>query len=405
MKTTARRWGWQIIVFSVVVIVVVYIDWALLRPLPQLVPKPAFGQLQQKAPPSTLGWPSSGQSAVGIVGSDILETHGTQSPVPIASTAKIITALVVLGIKPLELSQQGPTITLTSNDVALYDAYAAQHGSVVPVQVGEQISQYQILQAILLPSANNMADSLAIWGFGSLDAYSVAANSYLKEHGLSETKVGNDASGLSPTTTSTAHDLVRLGELAMQNPVLAQIVDQTTVANIPLTNGIKNVNFLLGTDNIIGIKTGNTDEAGGVFISASRVTVNDKPVTIVTALTGAPTLFAALKYSLPLIQTAGTNFSTVTLIKAGTVVGTYRQPWGGTIAAVASQDLATTAWNGETGFASTNLLPVTTPAKINQSVGTANTLETPFKSSQNISLTLRQHPTKPTTWWRLLHPL
>ncbi len=405
MKTTSRRWRWQIIGFSVIVSVGLYIDWSLLRPLPQLLPVASSQKLAAQSSPSVLTWPEAGQSAVGIVGTNTLETHSAQSPVPIASTAKIITALVVLGHKPLHLGQQGPTIALTANDVALYETYATQHGSVVPVQAGEQISQYQMLQAILLPSANNIADSLAIWAFGSLDAYGIAANSYLKGQDLTATKVGSDASGLSPTTTSTAHDLVRLGELAMQNPVLAQIVGQTTATGIPQTNAINNVNFLLGTNNIVGVKTGNSDEAGGVFISASRTTIKNKPVTIVTALAGAPTLFSALKSSLPLVQTAQTNFKPLTLVKAGTVLGTYAQPWGGRVSAIASKDLTTTVWNGTVLTASASLQPITTQIKLSQPVGVAKTPATSLLPQQTIPITLTKTPTDPTIWWRLLHPL
>ena len=93
----------------------------------------------------------------------------------------------------------------------------------------------------------------------------------------------------------------------MQNPVLAQIVSQPTASNIPVVNTVKNVNFLLGSNGIVGIKTGNTDQVGGVFISASRITVNTKPVVIVTAFTNAPSLFEALQDSVPLVQSAQAN--------------------------------------------------------------------------------------------------
>ena len=200
MNKLRRRGKQWLYLLMVVVVLGIYGFWAITRPLPGLVPPSSTSQLRVTTPATQLSWPASGQSAVGILGTGTALSHGTQMPVPTASTAKLITALTVLGIKPLALGEQGPTITLTASDMALYSSYLAQQGSDVQVTAGEQISEYQMLEAMLLPSANNMADSLAIWAFGSLPAYAQAANQYLDDVGLVETHVGSDASGFSPTT-------------------------------------------------------------------------------------------------------------------------------------------------------------------------------------------------------------
>ncbi|HSX45419.1 MAG TPA: D-alanyl-D-alanine carboxypeptidase, partial [Candidatus Saccharimonadia bacterium] len=233
------RWIRWVVAFAV--IVVLYLAWAIFRPLPGIN---ATGPrtLSLTTPDTVLAWPAAGQSAVGVTGTNILLAHGVQKPAPTASTAKLITCLLVLKQKPLSVGQQGPTITLTPGDVAIYNSYLAHAGSTVPVAAGEQISEYQMLEAILLPSANNMADSLAIWAYGSLPAYTAAANAWLKQQGLADTTVGSDASGYNPSTVSTAADLVRIGEMAMQSPVLAGVVGQTSAAGIPMAGTIKNVN-------------------------------------------------------------------------------------------------------------------------------------------------------------------
>jgi len=343
---------------GIVILVGVYVAWCLLRPMPKLsatiltLPK-------STAPAAKLAWPADGQAAVGILGSPILETHAPQANLPTASTAKLITVLTVLQHKPLALNQPGPMITLTNADVNLYKSYVAKGGSTVPVTAGEQISQYQMLQTILLPSANNMADSLAIWAFGSLQNYATAANDYLAKHGVTNTIIGSDASGFSPSTTSTAQDLVRLGELAMQNPVLSQIVAQPTAASIPVANTIKNVNWLLGTSGIIGVKTGNTDQAGGVYVAASRITVNHQPLTIVTAQLGAPTLAIALKQSLQLMQSAQANFPIVPVVKKHQTAGSYHEKWQNRdITAATNSALNLQLWNGSAYTASTSLKSV-----------------------------------------------
>ncbi len=376
----------------------------MLRPV-KLLASSNSSQTIVRTASSKIAWPGVGQSAVGILGNPDITTHGTQVPAPTASVAKLITALVVLKAKPLLAGQQGPLITLTANDVAIYSNYLNEQGSVVPVAAGEVISEYQMLEAMLLPSANNMADSLAIWSYGSLAAYAQVANAFLVHEGLSQTHVGVDASGYDPTTTSTAHDLVLLGELALQNPIVAGIVNQPSVTGIPLTTTLKNVNSLLGTAGIIGIKTGNTNQAGGVFLSASQVVVNDKPITIVTSLATAPTLPLALKDSLPFIVSTHGNFQSQNVVQAGTVVGSYSLPWGGSAPVVATQSLDVNAWNDSPLIVSVSLQPIATTASTDAQVGTISAGQSPLLSSHGAELRLEGPVTQPSIWWRLKHPL
>lgn len=398
-RNGGKRWLW---LPALIILLGAYGYWADHRPLPSLKPSPV-NQITKRAPASKLAWPHE-QAAAGVVGSSVLDIHGAQKPLPTASTAKLITALCVLRQKPLKPGEQGPTITLTPADVALYNSYNAQAGSVVLVAAGEQVSEYQVLEAMMLPSANNMADSLAIWAFGSLPAYADFANAYLQQLGLTGTHIGSDASGFNPSTTSTAHDLAIIGEMAMQNPVLSQIVGLHSVNGFPLANTIKNVNFLLGTDNIIGIKTGNTDQAGGVFVGAAQVSLSGQPVTVVTAVIGAPNLWQSMHDSLPLIQSAQANFSLIKLASKGAGLARYTEPWGGSVAATASRDLSAQAWNGSSVTAKVSLESISPLAQAGQTVGHATISKSPYASQQSIAIKLRNAPTKPSLWWRLTHP-
>lgn len=396
---SGKRWLWLPVILLVVT---GYAAWALERPLPPLTPVKTSSTSSVTAPAGTLAWPGS-QAAVGIAGSKTLQTHGAQTGLPTASTAKLITVLSVLQKHPLAPGQQGPMITLTDRDVTLYNNYMNQHGSVMQVVAGEQISEYQMLQAILLPSANNIADSLAIWSFGSLNNYSAYANDYVKKLGLTNTRVGSDASGLAPTTVSSAQDLVRLGELAVQNPVLASIVSQQTAAGLPIVNNVKNVNFLLGTDGIVGVKTGNSDQAGGVFVGAAKTSVNGKDVTLVTAVTGSASLFSAMKESLTLIRSSEANFRPVTVVRKGGVVGVYRVPWSRNVAAIASNDIKLSAWANSNVPYTVNLRPVKADTK--GSVGTVTVQKSAVNNPKSTSVKLKYQPGKPSLSWRLLHPL
>jgi D-alanyl-D-alanine carboxypeptidase (penicillin-binding protein 5/6) len=406
--STKKHHGRSLLLFMLLILAGAggYTEYVLSRPLPQLQPVVSAVSLPTATGLPVISWPSVGQSAVAIPGTSILESHGKQTSAPTASVAKVITALAVLQKKPLEIDRPGPSLTLTAADVAIYNSYVAQEGSVVPVSNGEQITEYQMLEALMLPSANNIADSLAIWAFGSLTNYQVYAQHYVTGLGLKSTHIGSDASGYSPSTISSARDLAILGEQAMDSPVLRQIVAKDSATDVPETSRVPNVNFLLGTANIIGIKTGNTDQAGGVFLSASTTQVNNQTVTIVTALMGAPTLFQALQLSLPMITSAQTNFITAKLLSQQSIVGRYDVPWDHSrLSAAAQTDLHAAAWRGSTLTADIKLKPITTTARIGQIVGTISTRQTAFSSPDQINIILEKAPTIPSIWWRLLHPV
>lgn len=353
---------------------------------------------------SSLAWPTASQSAVKVLGSTTQETHNKQTPVPIASVAKVITALTVLEKYPLKPGEQGPTITLTDADVALYNNYAAQDGSVMKVVAGEKITEYQMLQAIMLPSANNVADSLAIWAYGSLPSYAVAANDYLVRNGLSATHAGSDASGLSPSSTSTAKDISRLGELAMRNPVLTEIASQKTATNIPVVGTINNVNFLLGESGIVGIKTGNSDQAGGAFLGASKKIINGSPVTIVTAVLTSNSLYSAMKESLNLTDSAQNNFRDVVAANQSIPVGGYTLPWGGTARVIPRSDLVLQTWSGAKPNTVLLLRAIDSNTKKSQNVGSLTVSKSGINNQRSVPVYLESDIPEPSIWWRLTHP-
>ncbi|WP_430334703.1 D-alanyl-D-alanine carboxypeptidase family protein [Rhodococcus sp. ACT016] len=195
---------------------------------------------------------------------------GEQRPRPTASTAKVIAALTVLERMPLARGEDGPTLTMTEVDADRYREYAARGGSAVALGAGQEFTEYEMLVGMLLPSANNLADTLAVWAFGSLDDYRTAANALVRSLGMTSTTVGTDASGFSPTTKSTARDLTVLAAAALRNPVVAEIVAREE-AVLPGVGVVRNTNWLLGRPGVVGLKTGTTDEAGGVFLFAAKV--------------------------------------------------------------------------------------------------------------------------------------
>jgi D-alanyl-D-alanine carboxypeptidase (penicillin-binding protein 5/6) len=386
------------IILLVAVLVIGLAAYRIFRPLPALEP---VSQIPQ--PPKTtaisLPWAAGGQSAIGASGYGVLEAYNTAAPVPVASVAKVITALAVLQQKPLAAGSQGPSITLDTTDLGYLDYYYKNDGSVVKVAAGEQISEYQALQAMLLPSANNMADSLARWAFGSPADYVTYANGIIKKMGLSHTVVGN-TNGFDDTTTSTADDLVMIGLQAMRNPVIADIVSQSTAA-IPVQGQIKNVNFLLGSNGVVGIKTGNTDKAGGCYLFAAKHTILGKQVTVVGAVLGQPSLVAAVPSGRNLLNAADSGFQQVTAVSKNQLLGSYAAPWGASAELKTNKDLSLVVWKGKDIKIINNVESAAAP----QSAGTAIGSVSVESSGQSVSspLYLTQNLLGPSLSWRIFN--
>ena len=365
-------------------------------------PVPAVKPLSQiVTPPKTqavaMAWPAGGQAAIGAVGYGVLAVHNTTTPVSIASIAKIITVMAILQQKPLAIGAQGPTIVLDDTDLGYYNYYYLNDGSAAKVAVGENLSEYQALQGMLLPSANNIADSLVRWAFGSPVAYAAYANQMIKAMGLTNTTVGS-ASGFADDTTSTADDLVKIGIKALANPVIAQVVNQQT-ANIPVAGDIKNVNWLLGTDGVVGIKTGNTDKAGGCYLFAANRQIQGKTITMVGAVLGAPDLNGAISAASPLLAASDSGFTSLKLINKGQALGSYKAPWGPKVQAAAANDLSMLVWKGQDIKILNSLSPVTASSKAGSVAGKVT-----VQSGQQVvssSTLLTQNLPGPSWSWRL----
>src|SRR5689334_12547605 len=123
-----------------------------------------------------LAWPRQGEAAIGLQGVGMVGPHGSRRPTPIASIAKVMTAYEVLHDHPLHARAGGPQSTVRPADVAAYRADGAAGESVVAVRAGERLTERQALEAMLLPSGNNIASLLARWDAGSERAFVTRMN-------------------------------------------------------------------------------------------------------------------------------------------------------------------------------------------------------------------------------------
>jgi D-alanyl-D-alanine carboxypeptidase (penicillin-binding protein 5/6) len=389
-------------VMCLLILLVVFISY---KRLQQSVPAitPQDGNLQYSHGTTTsLAWPSVGQAAIGASDYGVLSTYGNQIPVPTASIAKLITALAVLRVKPIASGSQGSVITLSQNDVNFYNNYSTEGGSVAVVTAGEQITEYQLLEGMLLPSANNMADSLAVWAFGSLSAYDSYASHMVTTLGLTNTHIGTDASGFLPSTTSTANDLVSLGIQAEANPIIASIVSQRS-ANLPVAGTVNNVNWLVGSYGVDGIKTGNSNQDKGVYLFSDRYPVAPNHIiTIVGAIMDGQSLQKAIDDGAALLLSSQKAFAFTAIVQAGQTIGYYNVPWGKSVTAVTRQAVQSITWQGiPLNHPNISLDNVHAPQKTDTVVGTMRYTQgnTIISSSPII---LKSDIDTPSRIWRVL---
>jgi D-alanyl-D-alanine carboxypeptidase (penicillin-binding protein 5/6) len=290
-------------------------------------------------------WPTTGQAAIGGEDSGAVASSPNAQPRPIASVAKVMTALVALDAKPLKEGERGPAIPITADDVTEYQQEKANGESVVQVQAGEQLTEYQALQGLLIPSGNNVAALLGRWASGSLDAHVQRMNARAKALGLSHTTF-TDVSGLSEKTVSVPADLVRLGQEALKNPVIASVVQQEQ-AVLPIAGTLPNVNYALGQEGIFGIKTGNIAAGGAIYLFAGNVQLSTgTKIYLVGAVQGLSTLDGAFNAAKTLLRAARTSLQTLHVVSKNQSVGRYDLPWGGGSDLVATQDLDVLVWAG-----------------------------------------------------------
>ncbi|MGH7763461.1 MAG: D-alanyl-D-alanine carboxypeptidase family protein [Candidatus Dormibacteraceae bacterium] len=329
----------------VVVVLVAAGTWNYLQPVPAVAASTSgLSQYVITGTPPTLPWPNAGSAAVGASGVGLIATSGDQSPAPAASVAKVMTALVVLADKPLAVGGSGPTLIMTDQDVSTYTADAADQQSVVPVVAGEQLSEFQALEALLIPSGNNIAETLARWDAGSVAAFVAKMNQRGATLHMTRTTFA-DPAGASTQTVSTPTDLLALGTAAMQQDVVAQIVGlpQTT---LPVAGTVYNVNAVLGQSGIIGIKTGSGFGAGATFLFAAAATADGRPLTIFGCVMGQPTLAIAFDAAQSLIGTMQSALKMRPIVSSGDVVGAYATAWGSRANLVATSGLTLVEWPG-----------------------------------------------------------
>ncbi len=322
------------------------IQW--FRPIPRPAFRPSVAaavSLPGAAP--TLPWPASGEAAMGVEGvGSFGGVHETQ-PVPIAGLADVLTAYVVLRDHPLDQDSSGPKLTVDAQTLASYQTGTAAQDAEVKVTQGETLSELAALQGLLVDSGNDMATLLADWDAGSTSAFVTKMNEVAGSLGLRSTHI-TDPSGLDSATVSSPADLVRLGEASMAIGSFRQIVDLGQ-ATLPVDGLEYNLNFDLGQDGIVGIKTGSDAAANGCYLFASVQSVAGRNVTVIGAVLGQPGASpntAAVEAGDQLLRAAFASIRSLPLLPVGHVVGQVVEPWGASAPVVVTASEPVIGWAG-----------------------------------------------------------
>lgn len=214
----------------------------------------------------------SAQSAVVLTadtGAVLFEKDG-HTPRPVASTTKIMTALLAL-----EAAQErgDPLVDITQEMVAV-------EGSSMGLQAGDSISLTGLAAGMLLASGNDAANAAALYLEGSLESFAARMNQRAAALGMEDTHFvtpsgldGEDAQGLGHL--STAYDMALLARVALEDQAFRQLCSSPSLA-VEFAEPVKRVTYtnhnklLTQYQGCVGVKTGFTKEAGRCLVSAAE---------------------------------------------------------------------------------------------------------------------------------------
>jgi D-alanyl-D-alanine carboxypeptidase (penicillin-binding protein 5/6) len=286
--------------------------------------------------PIALPWPPTGQGAVDVPALGLDVASANEQPVPVASLTKLMTTYVVLHDHPLPPGAPGATITVTPADVEAFFFDNADGGSSATVLAGEVLTEREVLGGLLVHSADNYADLLALWDAGTIPAFVDKMNALAAQLGMRHSHFA-DPSGLSADSRSTASDILRVAALDMQDPYVQAIVAMPSIT-LPFAGTLATYTPLLGVQGIVGVKSGYTSEAGACDVVGVVRSVHGRSVLLLAAVTGqqAPaSLPVAGLRGLALVNAMVPMIGTTTVVHEGQPVAQVSST-GGTVEAIAA---------------------------------------------------------------------
>ena len=190
-----------------------------------------------------------------------LYSKNENTPLPMASTTKIMTAIVAI-----ENAELDKIVTVDDRAIGI-------EGSSIYLKQGEELSIESLLYALLLRSANDAAAAIAYEIADSIEAFSLMMNQKAQELGLNNTSFENPHGLDAKNHYTSARDLAILSAYAISNPIFKEIcstkkkIIESSLESRLIINHNKLLNFY---DGCIGIKTGYTKKSGRSLASAAE---------------------------------------------------------------------------------------------------------------------------------------
>lgn len=221
----------------------------------------------------------SAKSAVVIDGDtgEVLYSFNSNERLPMASTTKIMTALLLC-----ELGGDLSTTVVTTNEMVTVE------GSSMGLLAGDTVSYYDLLYGMMLSSGNDAANTVAISLAGSVDRFVDLMNERAEQMGLVNTCFVTPSGLDADEHYTTAYELALIAKEALKNEHFAKAAASRSArlcyGNPPYYRTLTNHNKLLKMyDDVIGVKTGFTKKSGRCLVSACKkdgkfviaVTLND----------------------------------------------------------------------------------------------------------------------------------
>jgi len=355
-------------VLEAIVVIVALGAFQYTRPVPAPFSTVDIDSTVQVPVASIIDWPDAGQSAFAIDDLGVVAVQDADAPAqPVASTTKMMTALVLLDEHPIAPGDEGPILAVTAAHAEAFIEAILNDESAVEVRDGENLTLRQLLDGMLVASANNYARIAAEWDAGSEEAFVAKMNARARELGMTMTSFA-DSSGLSPQNLSTAEDLVRLARAAMSNETFATIVGQEVI-DLPVVGEVDSTNSLLSLEGVVGIKTGETDEAGACLVFAADVETVAGRQRVIGVVLGQPERSLVFERSRALLDEAAAQVASVEVVAAGQRVGEVAARWDVTVPLLASEAIAVAAWPGEQLAVAVDVLPLKAPVREGDAIG------------------------------------
>ncbi len=260
----------------------------------------------------------------------VLAEHDATAPRAVASLTKMMTAHLALEAGALDRSFRVPAAATVIGE------------STAGLRAGQRISGFDLFEALLVPSANDAAETLAIGLAGSERAFVTRMNETAASLGMLDTvyraPYGLDADG----QHSTAADQLILARLLMRDGRVRRIVRQRRArigsVDLPASNTL--LGRYAGLD---GVKTGHTADAG--WCLAASATRGGRRLFVVGL--GAPDRESRDLAIARLLDWGFAGIRRVTVLQGGTLVASVPRPAGGTVGAVVGEAVRVTIRPGE----------------------------------------------------------